>query len=104
MIGDEFVFLCDYLAVEDLLWGLKLLLAVAEHPVFVHVYDKEGVGEYARLLHGEGLRAGFGETWQDETLLLFLNGLDFFLYQVDDYLILHQCELFEVSLDLFSER
>jgi hypothetical protein len=62
VVGDKFVFLVDDVAVEDLLGGFELLLAIDVHPGLVHVDNDKGVGEDAGFLHGQGLRSGFGEA------------------------------------------
>lgn len=61
VVGNQFVFLVDDVAVEDFLGGFELLLAVVVHAGLVHVDYYEGVREDACLLHGQGLGAGFGK-------------------------------------------
>lgn len=68
-----------------------------------HVEDDKSIWENAFPLHCQSLNSGPGKTWKNETFLFLLNALYLFLHELDNNIILDDCVMFEVWLNLLSQ-
>jgi hypothetical protein len=68
-----------------------------------HVEDDEGVGEDAVALHGESLHACSRVAGEDEAFLFLLDAFNFLLHHLGHDVVLHDCVVLEVGLDLLAQ-